>query len=437
MRTRSLLVAAALGVTALVVPARAAATAPLPVARPAVAPVPAGLHGRPFVGLLTVPRGFVEEELLVSGTAHPYAGPAALAQRSVEGTEDLPSLPYTTRVVVVRPKDARRSNGAAVVTWQNVTFGHDIGEWFTIGNEVVEHGWTYVEASVQLASAPALKAFDPVRYAAVALPGDAYAYDIYSQVGKALRAGDLTAKRRPTTVLAMGASQSGFAMDSYLSSVQPLYERVYDGFVVAVANGPDHHTDRPVIRLLSENEIDGSSSSPDARTYRQWEVAGSSHGNKSDFTYIGAQERRDLGTDLVNPLAGDHGPFGTSDCLMNRFTASFGYSGSLAALLRWVRVGQAPRPQPRVRVVDGTIQRDRYGNAIGGIRYPAMAVPTAAYNRLGDCVQLDGMTEPFDRATLRRLYPTPADYRSKTAAAVRASVRAGVLTPGDASRIRY
>ena len=448
-RLRSLLVSVVLCVSALTVPSQAssdvAATSArvddvLPVARPVVRPIPHGLRGRPFVGLLKVPPGFVQTEYLVSGVAHPYAGPSIFTQLFLQGpeitTEDLPSLPYTTRIVVVRPAEPRRSNGAAVVTWHNVTFGHDIGEWFNIGNEVVDDGWTYVEASVQPASMPALKAFDPLRYADVVLPGDAYSFDIYSQIAQALRHGDGNGGRPLRTVVALGASQSGAAMDAYLADVQPLYERVYDGFIPAVSNGPDHQTDRPVLRLLSENEIDGSSRSRDARTYRQWEVAGSAHGSKRDFTYIGRQEKRDLGVDLVNQLAGDNGPFGTGDCRINRFPAFQSHDAALAAMLRWIRQGTAPKVQPRVKVVGGVIRRDRDGNAIGGLRYPAMEVPTAAYNRTGDCVELDGVTERFNRARLKQLYPTRSVYQRKLDAAVRSAVRARVLTRYDAAAIR-
>ena len=438
----TILLACLLVVSGLTLPGQASSGPPTEmVARPQVTPAPTGVRDRPFVGLLEVPAGFVQEEFLVSGMAAPAVGPAVAAGltplgTSLEGTELLPALPYTTRVMVVRPKDSTRSNGAAVVVWNNVTFGHDIGEWFTIGTEVTERGWTYVEASVQVASVPALKEFDPVRYATVNIPGDAYSYDIYSQVAKALRHGDLSAGLRPRTVLAMGASQSGTALNSYLAQVQPRYERVYDGFVVAVANGPDPRIDRPVIRLLSENEIDGTSISPAGPTYRQWEAAGSAHGSKSDFTYIGAQERRDLGADLVNPLAGDNGPFGTSSCQVNRFPMGQAYSGATAALLRWAREGIAPLELPRVKVVDGVIQRDADGNAIGGIRYPAIAVPRAAYNRTGDCVQLNGRTEAFSAERLAALYKTPAEYQRRLRAAIRAAVAAGVLTPQDAARTR-
>lgn len=411
-------------------------TDPVAVPTPTVSgPLSGGLRGHPFMGLLAVPRGYVQEEFLVSGLARPYYGPSVLAQLPVPGTSQLPALPYTTRIIVVRPASQRRSNHTAVVTWENVTFGHDIDEWFDIGRQVVAGGYTYVDASVQLVSEPTLKAFDPLRYASVDIPDDAYSYDIYSQIAQALRHRDAIPGTPLRYVLALGASQSGFALDEYLAKVQPVQQRVYDGFLVAVANGPDHHTDRPVIRVLSEDEIDGSSTSPDAMTYRQWEIAGSAHGNKADFDYIAATERRDLGVDLVDPLAGDNAPFGLSSCQMNRFPADQAYAAALVALRRWVVDGEAPKSQPRVRVVGGAILRDKVGNAIGGIRLPAMAVPTAAYNRTGDCVALDGRTEKFTPAQLRRLYPTRRVYVDDVRRAARRSVREGVLTPLDARRV--
>jgi hypothetical protein len=262
-------------------------------------PLTGGLRGHPFMGLLHVPHGFVEEEYLVSGTARPFYGPSVLAQRPVAGTDRLPPLPYTTRIIVVRPSSAARSNGTAVVTWENVTFGHDIDEWFDIGRQVVADGYTYVDADVQLASEAALKAFDPVRYAAVNIPDDAYPYDIYSQVAQALRHRTSVRSTPRRHVLDFAASQSGYAIDQYLTAVQPFVQHVFDGFIDAVANGPDHHTDRPVIRMLSEDEIDGSSASPDARNYRQWEIAGSAHGNLADFRYVRPPAFRSISLESV------------------------------------------------------------------------------------------------------------------------------------------
>lgn len=401
---------------------------------PSAETIPAGLKGRPFMGLLKVPKGYVQEEFLVRGSATPYGNATILGDAPVDLT-GAPPAPFVTRVTVVRPVSVP-ANGSAVVTWQNVTFGHDIGEWFNVGREVVRQGWTYVEASVQPASMPALKAFDPVRYGEVLLPGDAYSYDIFSQIGKLVAIGGLTGGQGFNEVVALGASQSGSALNNYLDLVQPVYEKVYDGFIVAVSNGPDYDNDVPVLRLLSENEIDGSSTSPDAKNYRQWEVAGSAHGSHSDFQYIGAQEERDLGVNLVDPLAGDNGPFGTSNCLINRFPMWQAHDAALAAMRLWTRNGGSPEPQPRMAVKNGAIQRDRVGNGLGGIRLPAIAVPRAAYNRTGDCVALDGRTEPFSAAQLKRLYPTKKAYLRQLRAAVKRSVKAGVLTRTDAATIR-
>jgi hypothetical protein len=316
-----------------------------------------------------------------------------------------------------------------------VTLGHEIGEWFTLGQQVVRQGYTYVEASVQLVSEPGLKAFDPVRYATINLPGDAYSYDIYSQVAKALRSGDATGGRVPRQVLALGASQSGYAMDQYLQFVQPRYERVYDGFLVAVAGGPDHPVDRPVLRLLSEEELDATSATPDGLLYRQWEVAGAAHGSKNDFDYIGAQERRDLGVDIVNPLAGDHSPGGVTDCLVNRLPMQHAYAAALVALRRWVVDHQAPALQPRVALNNGAIVRDAVGNAVGGIRLPAIDARTAVYNRTGNCTALNGRTEPFTAQQLQARYPTHAAYVAKVRTAAARAVGAGVLTPEDAATV--
>src|SRR3954465_3965615 len=114
-------------------------------------PLTGGVHGWPFMGLLSVPHGYVQEEYLVSGMARPYYGPSVFAQRPVPGIAQLPPLPYTTRIIVVRLTEPQRSNRTAVVTWQNVTFGHDIDQWFDIGRQVAADGYTYVDASVQIA----------------------------------------------------------------------------------------------------------------------------------------------------------------------------------------------------------------------------------------------------------------------------------------------
>lgn len=93
----------------------------------------------------------------------------------------------------------------------------------------------------------------------------------------------------------------------------------------------------------------------------------------------------------------------------------------------------APRA-PRVLAKDGAVLRDpASGNVRGGLRLPPVEAPVAAYNRGGDCVSLDGRTEYYDAAELRRRYPTKAAYVAQVRAAADRAVRAGHLLPADAA----
>ena len=408
-------------------------------------PITGGVRGAPFMGLLQVPPGYVQEEWFFSGTATAYncssitlvpGAPTQPPRDCPEGVSPPPPAPYTSRMVVVRPRSPHLFDGTVVANWFNVSFAHDITTWYSIGEQVVREGMAYVDISAQVAADGTLKAYDPVRYAPIVHPGDAYSYDIYSQGIQALRSiaagpmGPLTSER----VLAMGASQSGFTLDQYLRLVEPEVQRVVDGFLVAVANGPDPKRPVPVLRFLSENEYRaGTSTSPDSRWYRQWDVAGAAHGNLASFQYLGAQEQRDLGVAVLPPLAGDNGPFGLSSCLVNRYPSHWAYNAALHHLKQWVVTGEAAPAAPRVAMRDGALVRDAAsGNAVGGLRLPPVEVPTAAYNRGGDCVSLDGRTEPYSPAELKRRYPTKSVYVAKVRAAAERAVRAGWLLKPDA-----
>ena len=81
--------------------------------------------------------------------------------------------------------------------------------------------------------------------------------------------------------------------------------------------------------------------------------------------------------------------------------------------------------------------RDELSNAIGGLRLPAADVPTfASYGeQANECAFTLGKTVPFDAATLKRLYPTHADYVAKVQDAAARSVEAGWLLPVDARAV--
>jgi hypothetical protein len=81
--------------------------------------------------------------------------------------------------------------------------------------------------------------------------------------------------------------------------------------------------------------------------------------------------------------------------------------------------------------------RDKFGNALGGIRLAEHAVPTAVNTGLnsgaGFC-RLYGSHEPFDRATLASLYPTHAAYVAAVREATRRNLKAGFILKVDADQ---
>ena len=69
-----------------------------------------------------------------------------------------------------------------------------------------------------------LKAIDPERYGSLVHPGDAYAYDIYTQVAEpcARRRRGALGELDVEQLLAVGESQSAFALTTYVNGVEPL-----------------------------------------------------------------------------------------------------------------------------------------------------------------------------------------------------------------------
>ena len=177
--------------------------------------------------------GYRAEEFFVSGTASSYT-----ADEQAD---------YTTRVVVLTPTDHAAFNGTVIVEWLNVSGGIDApAVWFMAHREIAREGYAYVAVSAQrvgveggvslVGADMSLKAPDPARYSELIHPGDAFAYDIFSQVGSVVRNG-LLGRLEPKAVLAVGESQSAAYLTTYVNDVDPL-AGVYDGFLVHSRFGP-------------------------------------------------------------------------------------------------------------------------------------------------------------------------------------------------------
>jgi Alpha/beta hydrolase domain len=410
--------------------------------------------------------GYVEHEYAASGTATSYTASSPLPEDGRWSFAPDGTAPYRTRVLVRRPSDPARFSGRVVVEWLNVSGGVDADpEWSTTHEEMLRRGDAWVGVSTQRigveggpvlvrvdvpgseAAGQGLKAIDPARYGSLEQPGDGFAFDIYTQVARAVRSGAGMGRLRPKRVIAAGESQSAFALVTYYNGVQPLTD-AFDGFFVhsrgggglplagpgeaagianAIGGTPTTFRtdqDAPVLDLQTETDLTSVLNSfaarqPDSDRFRLWEVPGTAH---ADAHLLGSTAQY---IQCAVPI--NNGPL--------HVVAKAG----LRALTTWVDTGKAPPKAPRIDVASGPppqIQRNADGIALGGIRTPPVDVPVAALsgapgpNPSTICLLL-GSTNPIPADRLAQLYPSRAVYKRQFDRAADAAIKAGFVLPED------
>ncbi|HZZ31284.1 MAG TPA: alpha/beta hydrolase domain-containing protein [Phenylobacterium sp.] len=461
------------------------------VAQPNVQPVTAA--GAPFLGLGAFDLGalgYVVEEYFISGTATSYKLTGEPTPDGVWTAQPAATAPYQTRIVVVRPKDPKAFNGTVAVEWLNVTGGLDAGpDWTYSHREMLRSGYVYVGVSAQKVGVEGgqslggagmpLKKANPVRYGGLVHPGDAFSFDIFSQAGAAVKSGKVLGPLKARQVLATGESQSAVFMTTYVDAIDPL-ARIYDGFYIhsrfggapapetaAMRGGPNAKGPAgvlmrpnlrvPVMTLISETDLIGSGLSgfwaaqqPDNDHLRIWEMPGTSHVDNYMF-FVGGFDNGSAPMDKIAAL------WKPTDALFGAKMAKPINSGpqhhyvamaALSQLDHWVRTGQPPPKAPRLAITGpdkpGETPRltlDANGNAQGGVRTPWVDAPTAKLSGFGNTGGpfgfLVGTTEPYDAATLARLYPGgKADYLKTFDASLADAVMGGFILKADAPEIR-
>ena len=403
--------------------------------------------------------GYEETEYAVEGAAVSYE---LQGERGGDGRwETVPGTeaPYRTRFVVRRPIDADRFSGTVVVEWHNVSAGIDAApDWGFFHRHLTAHGHAWVGVSAQKVGIDGggfvegihLKLLAPERYSSLEHPGDAWSFDMFTQVGELLRLpGDENPLRGLTArhLLAAGESQSAACLVTYINAVDR-HAKLFDGFFVhgrpgagvsidgvflpsargegiegtrrAIASTGERIREDvrvPVLVLQSETDVivlgGGLAKQPDSAHVRVWEMAGAAHAD----TYTVSAGRYDDGTlggarlaELLRP---------TTDLIMGQTDSPvnagpqqhYVSQAALSHLARWASGGEPPPQAPRLDVdaEETGFEKDEHGIATGGIRTPWVDVPTAVMSGLGQSGEtfafLFGTTVPFDEATLASLYP--------------------------------
>jgi hypothetical protein len=389
-----------------------------------------------------------EAEWFASGTARSYRAVGAPGKDGRWNVAPAATASFRTRVLSFVP-DASKFNGTVLVEWLNVTAGFDLGQdLMYMSPEIERSGYAWVGVSAQQVGVNSLRQTDPARYGTLRHPGDAFAFDIFSQVGRAVRDGALKPMRalRPQRLLGVGQSQSAFALTTYINAIQP-NAHIFDGFFVHSRGGgaipldgtkavnsfsaggirirPD--TDEPILAFETEtDEVLGdyfSVRQPDTDHIRLWDIAGASH----EDAYL-------------VPSASALGCKG----LLNEAPTHYIVEAALHALDQWVRTGTPPASAPRLAVKqigpNPVVQRDPLGIAIGGIRTAAIDVPVAAYTGITsdpsnvNC-SLIGSTHPFSATTLAHLYTSQPAYLAAFTKATDQTIAKGYVLPLDRSQI--
>lgn len=443
-----------------------------------------------------VPDGYVQEEYFIGGSATSFEA------------EDTPTdgawtasptgeAEYRTRVIVRRPADPAAFSGTVVVEWFNVSAIEASPDWGYLSEEIGREGHAYVGVSAQAQGVEGgetlfdvdvdaeqaaaadvetdksgLKNTDPDRYGTLVHPGDAYAFDIFTQVGRAVTGSPekLLGGLRPEQVIAAGESQSAIFLSTVVNAVHPL-DPVFDGFLIhsrgafiapldgknlgtrerlenedAATEGIRIRTDLDVPVMILEAETDLTllaykyARQDDTDLIRTWEVAGTSHADAQTLrAVIGGPRDPGIGS-LLGCSSINTGPH------KEALAAAFHH------LVGWTAGGDAPPTTERLEMVDGddpVIVRDERGNALGGVRNPLVDVPVATLTgepptesdleELGsgnaDLCLLFGETIPFDQATLVELYGSADAYVQQFRASAAEAVAAGTLLQPDADEL--
>ena len=279
----------------------------------------------------------------------------------------------------------------------------------------------------------------------------------------------------PKHILAVGESQSAVFLTTYVNAVDPL-AKAYDGFLIHSRFGPPSRLDGasmmgsstslpqptrlrtdlrvPVITVITETDLIGGglpgfygARQPDLEHLRVWEIPGTAHAD----IYTFAAGFIDSGLTPLDKLAAAWQP---TDKILGAQLAKpinaapqhhYVVQAALWNLDRWVKTGHAPAKAPPMTVTAGadkppTLTLDSNGETMGGVRTPWVDVPTAQLSGVGNSGSplafLAGVTEPFDTATLNRLYPGgKREYLKKFEASLDSAIKAGFILSADRKEI--
>jgi alpha/beta hydrolase family protein len=379
----------------------AAATVPTPAISGPIAG-PGMMYPNPAISIVpgaTTVESFpyVTEEYFVSGSVN--------------------DAPYTTRIIVRRPKDVGSFSGVVVAEALHAGGRSLIFEWSRVSILTRHH--LFVEIVHSTPNITLLKNFNAERYASLAV-AQGQTNGVLAQVGALIKShtGPFAPYKVQYATL-MGTSASSATVRTYLGEHANLRLAnggpIFDGFLLTstLGNTPLPIVDVPMIQMPTQTEVvtwaemGNAYRRPDSdepgNRFRLYEVAGMPHNNSRD-----------------NP------GFGNDPCTLpvTNFPAGAFTAMGLNHLINWITKGKTPPHAPPITVDRNTandgspLALDEHGNATGGVRNVWVDVPIATYGVMGKgkttaqdrLCQLGGTEVRLSDAVLKTLYPSKGDY---------------------------
>jgi hypothetical protein len=454
---------------AAAVTAPSASAEPAPVGEPVVSAAPNTGEMWAASALDEAQLGLTEDEFFFAGT-------------TTKGE------PFKSRMIVRRPVDPAKFNGTVIVEWMNASSGADLDvDYASVLPLLQRQGYAYVGVTAQKVTVDFLRKRNPERYASLTMTDDQAqnaAFEVMSQAGQALKGkfrgvdplGGLKAK----VLIATGQSQSSGRLTTFVNSVHAeKLAPVFDAVVLHSGGAAPTRFPLPILKLNSENEAPGywagrGTADPN---YVYWEVPGTAHqpleGTEPSLRLLDMSRSPEGFPRCPFPYQGAGGPVPIDPVLR----------AGIVGLDRWVRTGRRPLPAaPLIEMTAppadaaptadpfalrggnrGVIVRDRYGNALGGIRMPQQEVPTGRNTPstgcsatiggrtvvLGSYPQWDAFdggkdpaVDPEDTVnasepeSAKAVYGSHANYVAKFDKATDAVLAQGFILPADADAMK-
>ncbi|HVI99873.1 MAG TPA: alpha/beta hydrolase domain-containing protein [Sphingomonas sp.] len=380
--------------------------------------------------------GYIEQEYFVGGTANAWRHDPSGAVSVLKA-----DIPYTTRIIVRRPRDGARFSGVMHFEPIHPSQGGTT-HWLTTGRYMMAHGDIYVAAAigddapsrrisakglVPIAQSQVAKWFDPARYAPLHWPDeDGIRYQVMAEIGALLRSDRPDNPLRGLKVRAMlvggwsftGSVQRTFIDEGFHDRFRlPDGRPIFDGYLIGissrwngggyvplnseeppVANDDPRRTlkpiDVPVIEFLSEFEVatgpgpQRPDSDAEIGAHRLYELGGVIHSASMTDPDASRAERPNLAQLVAKgyPLAKVAGETAATRCPLPISDVPHGAlaRAALDNLRHWVLDEVSPPHAPPLATdANGKVLRDATGNPTGGIPVAEFDVPRARYGLPG------------------------------------------------------